>query len=85
MPVYQPREQPEDFTPEVMRERIQGALGFDVPELQITSLSTWRMTAQVAKAYRKDRVLLVGDAAHRFPPTGSLGMNTGITAAHNMC
>lgn len=85
VPVNKPWEKPEDFTAEVMRERIQGALGFAAPDLEIASLSTWRMTAQVARRYRKGPVFLVGDAAHRFPPTGGLGMNTGIADAHNLC
>jgi len=29
-------------------------------------------------------VFLVGDAAHRFPPAGGFGMNTGIQDAHNL-
>lgn len=84
VPVEQPWERPEDFTKDVMRARIAGALGFDVPDVQVHSLSTWRMTAQVAERYRRGRVLLLGDAAHRFPPTGGLGMNTGIADAHNL-
>jgi 2-polyprenyl-6-methoxyphenol hydroxylase-like FAD-dependent oxidoreductase len=30
------------------------------------------------------RMYLVGDSAHRFPPAGGFGMNTGIQDAHNL-
>jgi hypothetical protein len=42
------------------------------------------MSAQVADAYRQGRVFLAGDAAHRFPPTGGLGLNTGVADAENI-
>ena len=35
-------------------------------------------------AVQAGRVLLAGDAAHRFPPAGGFGMNTGIQDAHNL-
>lgn len=84
VPFYRKWEKLEDFTPEFFKERIQGALGLELPDLEIESISNWRMTAQVAKSYSDGRVYLVGDAAHRFPPTGGLGMNTGISDAHNL-
>jgi 2-polyprenyl-6-methoxyphenol hydroxylase-like FAD-dependent oxidoreductase len=42
------------------------------------------MAALNAKDYRNERIFLVGDAAHRMPPTGGMGMNTGIHDAHNL-
>jgi hypothetical protein len=42
------------------------------------------MSLGIAERYRQGRVLLVGDAAHYFPPTGGYGMNTGIHDAHNL-
>jgi hypothetical protein len=51
---------------------------------EIRTISTWHMSVQVAERYRAGRAFLVGDAAHRFPPTGGLGLNTGVQDAHNL-
>ena len=42
------------------------------------------MTAQVANAYRKGRIFLAGDSAHRIPPAGGLGLNTGVGDVQNL-
>lgn len=45
------------------------------------------MHAQVASRFTDPdhgRVFLVGDAAHRFPPAGGFGMNTGLQDVHNL-
>lgn len=63
------------------------------------SINSWVMHAQVAAKYSNsatdgtpprsaginhNNTFLVGDAAHRFPPSGGFGMNTGIQDAHNL-
>ena len=53
-------------------------------DFQLQHKSLWRMTAQVAKRFRHQHVFLVGDSAHRFPPTGGLGLNTGVGDVHNL-
>lgn len=83
-PVDTPREKVEDVTADAMVKKIKKALGRDDVDIRITSMSPWRMTAQIAERFRSGRVFLVGDAAHRFPPTGGLGMNSGISDAHNL-
>lgn len=83
-PVETPREKIEDYTAEVMLKKIKAALGRDDVDIQISSMSHWRMTAQIADRFQSGRVFLIGDAAHRFPPTGGLGMNSGIGDAHNL-
>jgi 2,4-dichlorophenol 6-monooxygenase len=63
--------------------RLAAALGVPVTP-QILSVDAWSPHVQVAARYREGRVFLVGDAAHRFPPTGGLGLNTGIVEAHDL-
>ena len=42
------------------------------------------MTKQIADQFRCGKLLLIGDAAHRFPHTGGFGLNSGVQDAHNL-
>ncbi len=53
-------------------------------DVQIIHRSIWRVSRQVAETFRNGRVFLAGDAAHRFPPTGGFGLNSGVQDAHNL-
>jgi len=56
----------------------------DVPIELITS-GRWVLGAQIAGAFSRGRVHLIGDAAHTLPPArGGYGANTGIEDAHNL-
>jgi 2-polyprenyl-6-methoxyphenol hydroxylase-like FAD-dependent oxidoreductase len=57
-----------------------------LPDLGVEMInrSIWRMSKQVAATFRKGRIFIAGDAAHRFPPNGGFGMNSGIQDAHNL-
>ncbi|EEU43583.1 uncharacterized protein NECHADRAFT_82515 [Fusarium vanettenii 77-13-4] len=75
---------PTSFTEKTMEERIRNALNIaDIP-IDILTLSHWNVNAINASKYRVGRVFLVGDAAHRIPPWGALGMNTGIQDVQNL-
>jgi 2,4-dichlorophenol 6-monooxygenase len=77
-------ESPEAYTEERCAEVVRRALGSPSVDFRVETISFWAMTAQVAERYRAGRIFLVGDAAHRFPPTGGLGMNTGMQDVHNL-
>ncbi|WP_052070363.1 FAD-dependent monooxygenase [Rhodococcoides fascians] len=53
-------------------------------DFELESTGTWVMTSQTADSFRRDRLLLLGDAAHRFPHTGGFGLNSGVQDAHNL-
>jgi len=78
------RESADDYTEERCAAIVRRALGTSALEFAIRTLSTWNMSVQVAERYREGRAFLIGDAAHRFPPTGGLGLNTGVQDAHNL-
>ncbi|MDP3896324.1 MAG: FAD-dependent monooxygenase, partial [Mesorhizobium sp.] len=62
-------------------------LALGIPDLPITihKITRWAMEGMLASKFRAGRVFLVGDAAHRHPPTGGLGLTSGIQDAHNLC
>jgi len=72
------------YTDERCEATFRAAAGTDDLELVIEHVRPWRMTCQIAERYAEGRVFLVGDAAHRFPPTGGMGLNTGVADVHNL-
>lgn len=54
-------------------------------EVEILGHATWTAgQALVADRFGEGRVLLAGDAAHLFTPTGGFGVNTGVDDAANI-
>lgn len=75
----------EDFDQERCVQLLHDAIG-DVPSkpARLIQTSKWNMSAQVAQSFRSGRVFLAGDAAHRFPPAGGLGLNSGVQDVHGL-
>jgi len=84
LPFFPPVQSPDDFDAATVKTLLDAAIGQALPDLTVHSVRPWTMDCQVAERYRSGRVLLAGDAAHRFPPAGGFGMNTGIQDAHNL-
>lgn len=82
---YDPATEPADsFDAAKCKALVGKALGGQAASIDIRNISPWVMSAQIAEHYRQGRVFLAGDAAHRFPPTGGLGLNTGAVDAQNL-
>ena len=61
------------------------ALGIGDLPMEIHKITRWAVDAVIASSFRVGRVLLLGDAAHRHPPTGGLGLTSAIHDAQNLC
>ncbi|KAL4922803.1 FAD binding domain-containing protein [Aspergillus aurantiobrunneus] len=77
------------FGREEMLRRLQETL--KLPQevgvrVDLLSVSHWAVNAVVADRFRSPggRVFVVGDAAHRIPPWGALGLNTGVQDVQNL-
>src|SRR4051794_9182943 len=79
-----PGETVQDFTEQRCVDTIRHAAGVEDLNVEIISIKSWIMGAELSTAFRDRRVLLTGDAAHRTTPDGGVGMNTGLHSAHNL-
>src|SRR3954451_13888567 len=64
--------------------RVLRTLGVPDLDIDLHAVSHWQFEGVVADRFRVGPVLLVGDAAHRHPPTGGLGLNTAIGDVSNL-
>ena len=53
-------------------------------EIDLISANTWTVNNMYATHMQRDRVFIMGDAAHRHPPSNGLGSNTSIQDAFNL-
>ncbi|XP_043704193.1 2,4-dichlorophenol 6-monooxygenase-like [Telopea speciosissima] len=86
MPFYPPQQNLRDFNSKACEELISKIVGWELGDLNVIDIKPWVMHAEVAEKFVAcdNRVILAGDAAHRFPPVGGFGMNTGVQDAHNV-
>ncbi|KAF9634145.1 putative fad-binding monooxygenase protein [Lasiodiplodia theobromae] len=78
---------PKAFDRETMVGRLRATLNLPELPVDIVSLSHWNVNAIAAERYRvgdHGRIFLAGDAAHRIPPWGALGMNMGVQDVYNL-
>ncbi|WP_299417341.1 FAD-dependent monooxygenase [uncultured Sulfitobacter sp.] len=53
-------------------------------EIELINANTWTVNDTYATQMSKGRVFIMGDAAHRHPPSNGLGSNTSIQDAFNL-
>src|SRR5882757_3179383 len=69
---------------EALKGYIREAIGDPTVPFRIKKISPWQVNHVVAKSYRRGRVFLAGDAAHRHSPANGLGSNTSVQDSYNL-
>ncbi len=77
---HPPPEVDEAMATEVARQLV----GDPELEIDLISANTWTVNNMYATHMQKDRVFIMGDAAHRHPPSNGLGSNTSIQDSFNL-
>lgn len=69
-----------------MKARIRRTFNLPDLDVELLGLSHLNINAISAEKYRSEKgcVFLAGDAAHRIPPFGALGLYTGLSDVFNL-
>ena len=84
MMLVKPRGGRTDVDIDEVTDWVKRSIGADIP-VEIIGFYPWSAgQALVAERYKAGRIMIAGDAAHLFTPTGGFGMNTGIDDTSNI-
>lgn len=75
---------PSTYDEKSMLDRLRATTKLPDLDCEMLSFSHWTVNAIYASKWRVGRLFLLGDAAHRIPPWGALGMNTGAQDVQNL-
>jgi 2,4-dichlorophenol 6-monooxygenase len=79
-----PVDDPRAHSDEKVEADVRRSLGIGEMPMTVHKITRWSVDAVMAERFRVGRVFLLGDAAHRHPPTGGLGLTSAIHDAHNL-
>jgi 3-(3-hydroxy-phenyl)propionate hydroxylase len=80
-PLAAGREEP---TAEELRDKVLSFIG-EAKNVRVIGKVTYQVHHRVANQWRRERVFLMGDAAHLITPMWALGINTGLLDCSNLC
>ena len=73
-----------DLDEALVADSVRAAIGTDDVPFTIKNVSPWEFQHVLATQYRRGRLFIAGDAAHRHPPANGLGSNTSMQDAFNL-
>jgi 2,4-dichlorophenol 6-monooxygenase len=80
-----PVDDPRAHSDEQIESDVRASLGIGDMPMEIHKITRWAVDAVMATSFNVGRVYLAGDAAHRHPPTGGLGLTSAIQDVQNLC
>jgi 2,4-dichlorophenol 6-monooxygenase len=73
-----------ELTDDQAKDIIKSLVGDPDIDIEMTGISYWTVNNVYATHMQNGRVFVMGDAAHRHPPSNGLGSNTSIQDAFNL-
>lgn len=81
---YDINQPPPNMDDDKAADIVRNLVGIPDLEVNVRHWSLWTVNDTYAKNNMKGRVLCVGDAVHRHPPSNGLGSNTSIQDSYNL-